>query len=162
MRQKAFPSIIVALLTLSAFIFTGCDKVPELPVLGSPFNNFWTSDDGQIVRVMGYADGHQVGSHAVFQVQFDNPLQNVPTWSDGYRVVLFDQASGNEWEIAHGEFNVQTSSMTQFPVTVQFPQGVEGQLCLNVITASGGGLGVQIQVGEKDPDIIPTAISSLS
>ena len=157
MRPKTLPSILVTLLVFSALLFTGCEKASDLPVLGGSFNNSWTSDSGQVIRVMGYAEGHQAGSQAVFQVQFDNPRQNAPTWSDDYRVVLVDPATGNEWEIVQGEFDVRAWTAVQFPVAVPFPQGVDGQLWLHVLTASGGGLGVRIQVGERDADGRPTA-----
>ena len=160
MREKVFIRIIVALMALSAFIFTGCDKASESPVLGGFFNNYWTSDNGQVVRIMGYAEGHQPGSQAVFQIQFDNPLQNASTWSDNYRVVLVDPATGNEWEIDQGKFDVQAWTADQFPVTVQFSPEVEGWLRLNVLIDSGGGLGVQLTVGGWENNLPPTLIES--
>jgi hypothetical protein len=144
MKDKAFPSLLVVLLTLSAFFILGCESAPEPPVLGSSFNNTWTSEGGRTVRIIGIAK-HQAGTRAEFLIEFDNPGQN-DIWADDYRVILIDIVNGSEWEIDQGEFTVQARSAIELPVAVQIPPAASGQLRLEVLTASGGVIGVQLTV----------------
>ncbi len=133
-------------LSVTLFLVAGfaisCQKAPELPP--DIFTTTYTLEDGRNLSISGNRHG-MPGETAEYMLKINN---NSERWQGEYCVSLVDSKSIIQ-EIRHERFDLPVGGGIQQPITVEFPEDIEGAVGLCILIPQRASMITSLAIGNK-------------